>query len=293
VYNAEISVELAERALQTAMEPATEAEVQEAYAAAARAQETLDALLAGASEAELTQAQADVARASEALEELADGAAPEDVALSEDAVAQAELSLAQAMLALEAAQRDLADTALLAPVAGTVTAVAAEVGERVGSAALVTLASGDAPMLELFVDESDFDKVAVGNAVQVELDAMPDMWLDGTLVQVDPALVTESGVQVIRGLVALDAAASAHPDSLLIGMSATVEIIAGQTTDAVLVPVEALRELDVDEYAVFVMEDGEPKLRVVEVGLQDYAYAEILSGLEAGETVTTGIVEVK
>ena len=45
--------------------------------------------------------------------------------------------------------------------------------------------------------------------------------------------------------------------------------------------------------AVFVMEDGEPKLQVVEIGLVDFTSAEILSGLEAGEIVTTGIVETE
>ena len=39
------------------------------------------------------------------------------------------------------------------------------------------------------------------------------------------------------------------------------------------------------------MTDGQPKLRVVTVGLMDYTSAEITSGLEAGETVTTGTVE--
>ncbi len=57
-------------------------------------------------------------------------------------------------------------------------------------------------------------------------------------------------------------------------------------------PVEALREIDTDEYAVFVMENGKPKIcRVVTVGLIDYTTAEITSGLEAGEVVTTGVVE--
>jgi hypothetical protein len=55
--------------------------------------------------------------------------------------------------------------------------------------------------------------------------------------------------------------------------------------------VEALRELSPGEYAVFVMENGEPQLRFVEVGLMDFSFAEILSGLESGETVTTGIIE--
>ena len=56
-------------------------------------------------------------------------------------------------------------------------------------------------------------------------------------------------------------------------------------------PVEALREISEDEYAVFVVEDGEPRMKIVEVGLQDLIYAEILSGLSHGDIVTTGQVE--
>jgi HlyD family secretion protein len=74
-------------------------------------------------------------------------------------------------------------------------------------------------------------------------------------------------------------------------LNATVEIIGGRAENAVLVPVEALRELSPGEYAVFVMENGEPTLRLVNVGLMDFTFAEILSGVEAGETVTTGIVD--
>jgi hypothetical protein len=48
-----------------------------------------------------------------------------------------------------------------------------------------------------------------------------------------------------------------------------------------------------NEYAVFVIESGKPVLRVVEVGLMDVTSAEIISGIEAGETVTTGIVQTQ
>jgi multidrug efflux pump subunit AcrA (membrane-fusion protein) len=58
--------------------------------------------------------------------------------------------------------------------------------------------------------------------------------------------------------------------------------------------VEALRELSPDEYAVFVMgSDGELTLRPVEVGLGDISFVEILSGLEPGDVITTGIVETE
>ena len=58
-------------------------------------------------------------------------------------------------------------------------------------------------------------------------------------------------------------------------------------------PVEALREIDTDEYAR--VRHGKRRTRafaaVVTVGLIDYTTAEITSGLEAGEVVTTGVVE--
>jgi len=93
----------------------------------------------------------------------------------------------------------------------------------------------------------------------------------------------------VRGYAKLD---PIDPDTqLLIGMSGAVDVISSRVENAVLVPVEALREISDGNYAVFVMENGEPTLRMVEVGIQDLYYAEIKSGLDAGEVVTTGIVE--
>ena len=78
--------------------------------------------------------------------------------------------------------------------------------------------------------------------------------------------------------------------SLPIGSEATVDIIEGSAENAILVPIEALHQAG-DQYSVFVVEGGETEVRFVEVGLMDTYYAEITSGLEVGEIVTTGIVE--
>ncbi|MCJ7620676.1 MAG: hypothetical protein MUP64_10720, partial [Anaerolineae bacterium] len=98
---------------------------------------------------------------------------------------------------------------------------------------------------------------------------------------------------------AIQALAKLEPDeqqsgvlgTLPMGLNATVEVIAGSAENVLLVPVEALRELSAGEYAVFVMVDGKPQMRQVEVGLMDYSYAEIISGLEQGDQVSTGTVE--
>ena len=45
--------------------------------------------------------------------------------------------------------------------------------------------------------------------------------------------------------------------------------------------------------AVFVMEEDEPKLTFVDVGIMDFSFAEIVSGLEQGDVVTTGLIETE
>ena len=92
----------------------------------------------------------------------------------------------------------------------------------------------------------------------------------------------------------LDVDSFVKPQPLLVGMNATVDVIGGEAPDALLVPVEALREIDAGEYAAFVVgENGEPQLRPIAVGLIDFTYAEVLDGLEADEVVSTGIVKAE
>ena len=148
-------------------------------------------------------------------------------------------------------------------------------------------------MIEVFLDETDLDKIGLDFEVDVIFDALPDEIFTGHVIQVDPQLSNVNGVTAVRALVQLDPDSFSKPQTLPVGLNASVDIIGGRSENTLLVPVEALRELSPGEFAVFVMEDGQPKLRFVEVGLMDFTFAEILSGLEAGEEVTTGIVETQ
>jgi multidrug efflux pump subunit AcrA (membrane-fusion protein) len=72
-------------------------------------------------------------------------------------------------------------------------------------------------------------------------------------------------------------------------MSAEVTVIAQETLNAALVPLEAVRELAPGQSAVFVVkEDGTLELRLVQVGLKDLVNAEITSGVTPGEVVSLG-----
>jgi HlyD family secretion protein len=209
---------------------------------------------------------------------------------STDTIMRAELDADQATLALEEARSDLETAELRAPIAGTVVEVTAMAGEYVDTSPFITLADLEEPVLQFWVEESEMSGVAAGNRVEIIFEALPDDTFTGEVIRVDPALVTVDGTLAVQAWASVDAAS--HAATLLGGMNADVEIISAEARDTLLVPIQALRELGPDQYAVFVVQpDGELVLRPVQVGLQDYVNAEILSGLELGETVSTGVEE--
>ena len=105
----------------------------------------------------------------------------------------------------------------------------------------------------------------------------------------NPGLDTSTSTSVVSGLVQMDPT-NAH---LLIGMSAAVNIIVGRTQNAVLVPLAALHEYAPGQYAVFVMRSGKLAVDFVKVGLKDQLQAEVTSGLNAGDIVSTGLLGTK
>jgi len=277
------------------------AEMGEKYRAGEISQEQLFALwdrlqavkerlgLARQAASELSNAQEQVAeteynlqKARETVVELLSGPDAADVQ-----VAQAKLISAQA--ALEDAQAALEGATLVAPFSGVITAVEAQAGETVATGPIITLADMAQPQLEMWVDEVDLNNVAPGYEVEAIFDALPDQVFTGHVVRVEPELQSMQNAPTVLVYASLDDELELSL-VLPIGANASVEIIAARAEDALLVPAEALRELSPGQYAVFVMVDGELQMRQVEVGVMDYAYAEIISGLNVGDVVSTGMV---
>ncbi|MFN2230569.1 MAG: efflux RND transporter periplasmic adaptor subunit [Anaerolineae bacterium] len=204
---------------------------------------------------------------------------------------QAEVALDTANMSLEAAQRALTQTTLTAPIAGTVTQINALVDEEV-SGTFIVLADLDAPQIEFWVQETDMSDVAVDHAVSIVFNGLPDLTFSGKILQVDPMLVTVSGVSAVQAWASIDTT-TAPSVTLLGGMNADVTVIAAEARNVLIVPVEALRSLGQGRYGVFVVQaNNQLELRPVEVGLIGLIDAEIRSGLQEGEVVllsaTTG-----
>jgi RND family efflux transporter MFP subunit len=199
-------------------------------------------------------------------------------------------TLETARINLRTAEDTLNGTKIYAPISGTIMSVDAQLGDTVSTSSIMVVADLNKLYIQTYVDESDYDKFKVGNEVQIIFDALPDQTFKGKVVQVDPELNTSSGSSVVSGLVELEPTSA----DLLMGMGASVEVVAGQTQNAVLVSIDALHEYDPGKYAVFVMQqNGKLAVRNVEIGLKDLVNAEVKSGLQAGDVVSTGITETK
>ncbi|MGD8454763.1 MAG: efflux RND transporter periplasmic adaptor subunit [Anaerolineales bacterium] len=210
-----------------------------------------------------------------------------------DATGDSIIQLEQAQMSLESANQTLEETKLYSPISGTILSLDAIVGETVSSSAIMTIADLTNLQLNIYLDSSDWNRIAAGYEVEVVFDALPTEVYTGTLIQIDSFLTQDIGATVLGGLVQLDQESIQALGAFPLGMTARIDVIGGRAENAVLVPVEALHQISEDQYNVFVMENGELKVRMVEIGIMDLFYAEVLSGLQSGEVVTTGIVETE
>ena len=194
--------------------------------------------------------------------------------------------------ALETAEYELNATKLIAPIHGTVTALDMSVGDLVSGSSVVTISNLEQPYsLNAYLDAKDWGQVKVGYEVEVTFDILPDQTFTGVVTGVYPTLdTTSSNSSLIHVIAILNDKISYELPS---GSAASVDVVGGRAKNAVLVPVEALHEIEDGKYSLFVMQNGKLRLRVVQVGLQDLTTAEITSGLNAGDIVTTGLVETK
>ena len=219
---------------------------------------------------------------------LTEGPMPED--MSSDAI----VKLQQAERDMQDAQVALDGTKIVAPIAGTILSVNATTGNPIRmqdtdteTATGTVIAMADLSQLEVdfYIDESDWDLAAVGNQAEVTFDALPGQSFTGQVTQLDTELYQSNNSSVVKGIVQLDS--SLDGVDLPIGASASVEIIHARADNVVLVPIEALHETVPGKHTAFVIENGMSTAHEVEIGLQDDVYAEVKSGLKAGDVVST------
>jgi RND family efflux transporter MFP subunit len=197
-------------------------------------------------------------------------------------------SLMGARARLAMARKAVADTIVRAPFDGLVGERLVSVGDYVTRGTKIASVLRVSPLrLELTVPAQYVTAVAVGRAVNLEVDAYPGQSFAGQVRFVSPALRADTRALVVEAIVD-NADGRLRP-----GLFATARIEQAQTTPALLIPATAVQRT-ATATRVFVVAGDRAEERLITLGQEEGALIEATSGLQAGErVVATGIERLR
>ncbi len=146
-----------------------------------------------------------------------------------------------------------------------------------------TLSPDKTMSMSVTVDETEILSVSIGQSASVTVDAIDGETFTGTVTDIDREGTTSDGVTVYTAEVSIP-----KEDGMLAGMSASATISIEGVENALLIPADALNRSS-SGYYVYTSADEENGtlggMVEVTVGITNSNYAEILSGLNEGDTV--------
>ena len=201
--------------------------------------------------------------------------------------AQSKRAAAQVVVA----EAELGKRVLRAPFAGIVAEIDVEMGEWITPSPPLMVAPPVADLIDptsLYVsapmDEVDSGRIRKGQRARVTLDSQPGLDFEARVVRVAPyVLDVEAQNRTVEIEVELDDRELSS--RLLPGTSADVEVILEVRDRVLRIPAPALLAGN----RVLVVQDGRLEERAVEVGLENWDYAEVRGGLEAGQLVVVSL----
>ena len=191
---------------------------------------------------------------------------------------QSQEASAQARLASAQAQLDKAT--IRAEVAGTVLTRHAEPGDLVQPGQVLFEMAGDGTTEVLVaLDEKNLEVLALGQSARCIADAYPRQPFAAELDFIAPSIDPQ------RGTVEVRLAVAAAPDFLRQDMTVSVNIQTGAQASAIVVPNDALANLDGEHPHVWVVEQGRAVRRELQLGLRGLVQTQVTAGLQAGDWV--------
>jgi membrane fusion protein (multidrug efflux system) len=236
--------------------------------------------------AELSQAQAQLSIARANLKRNQELVAQNFVAQRVVDESLANLQVAEAQVAL--AEARLQRMRISAPFDGTLGLRSINLGQYVGVGdELVNLEDTSQLTVEFRLPERYQSRVAPGQGVQVQLDAMPGKTFEARVLAVDPLIDANGRSIAVRAVMPRAADAELRP-----GMFARVLIVFSVNDGALMVPEEAMVPQAGKQFVYVLEEQGQGDARKlvsrrveVALGVRRGAEVEVVKGLTAGDTV--------
>ncbi len=181
----------------------------------------------------------------------------EEKKLTVHAKAGADAALLEAQSTLKAQEERVTWTTVIAPMPGTVTLLSVEEGEIVTSGrsafsqgpAILTIADLSKMVVKTRINEVDIAKIALGQTVEIRVDAYRDKVFEGRVSEIAPSAYTpnQRGGQQGDGTITFEVMIEVigSPPELLPGMSADVDIIVMQDNNVLQLPIDSVIDSEV------------------------------------------------
>jgi len=178
-------------------------------------------------------------------------------------------------------KRQLRDTKVTTPISGIINAKMVDQGATVGmNAVIANIVDISSLKVKVNVSEKDAFALKTGDKVLITTDVYPGIEFPGSVMSIAPK-ADEAHTYPIEIRMSNS---KEHP--LKAGMFGKVSFTTIEKSDALIIPRSALIG-SIKNPKVFVVQDGKAELREVQTGADAGTKLEILSGLQAGESIVT------
>jgi len=133
------------------------------------------------------------------------------------------------------------------------------------------------------IDETDILSLSVGQKVDVTVSSISEDTFSGVITEIDKTGESSNGVTTYAATVQID-----KTEGMLSGMSASASITIESVDDALIIPLDALKQTSSTAYVYTTYDEATGTLggmTEVETGISNSSYVEIKSGLNAGDVV--------
>lgn len=184
--------------------------------------------------------------------------------------------------ALATAQEAFANHFIRAPFDGIVAKINIKKGDAVSSGTTLLTLITPQKIAEVFLNEVDVAQVETDQLVTLTFDAVEEATLTGKVIEIDELGTATQGIVSYSVTIAFDI----QDERIKPGMTVDASIITTRKDGVVLVPNAAVQTQS-GQIFVQILESEYPISKLVEVGLSNDEFTEIISGISEGEEVVT------
>ena len=208
----------------------------------------------------------------------------------------AQNSLFRANTALAQVDERLTKTKIQAPFDCTILTRPVSVGQAVSGSGgfnsgteVLTIANLQEMVIIAHVNQVDVTRLFINQEVEIKIDSVPGLEIKGAVDRLAPQATIKNGIKGFACRIQLKA-----PDKRVRpGMTANISIPVASAGNVVSVPLSAVFSEQGERFVYVKKEDGSLERTVVQIGVSDFFFAEVVKGLAGGEEVSLEGPETK